>query len=64
VGLLSARRRRRAEREGRIRDEAYAKAVTKGQSPTEAATTAERAVRRHRRRRRLIIMSAGGSSGG
>jgi hypothetical protein len=61
MGLLSGRRRRRAERENRVRESAYAKAVDKGKSAAEAAAVAEKAVRRHRRRRRLIIIGAANS---
>lgn len=64
MGLLSARRRRKAERENRVREDAYAKAIAKGKSPDEATTAAEKAVRRHQRRRRLLIISAGAGSGG
>lgn len=64
MGLFSGRKQRKAERERRVRDAAYAKAIAQGQPPEQASTTADRAVQRHRRRRRILLISAGGSGGG
>ncbi|MBB5916256.1 hypothetical protein BJY24_005168 [Nocardia transvalensis] len=61
MGLFGGIGGRRAERDARIRDEAYRQAVESGASEEDAVQAGEGAVRSARRRRRLLMSGGGGS---
>lgn len=59
MGLLSAGKLRRAERERRLQDATYKRAIEQGKQPEQAALLAERALQQRRRRHRIIFGATG-----